>query len=347
MTRLVFTLVLAFQGIALGLKTKETDQDFHVDQEGSEDEVSKETIAVFTSFDANKDEKLDLAEFRNFQKTPQLTQLEFRNKVLAADPYREKGQFFLTQNDLQMLVNIGEVEGSKILETKEKRAETTKEWLDTRQYRHKSESAIKDAMVQHGDAMVEEIFDAFDSDKDGWLLHEEFNTIQKATEGDEGIYDPDQFHELLEMVAPNREKDGLNLKILKGMYLNKNDADEFQTELPGDYSKLLKEGKINGKALPGEEKPEEPTANSFIEDQSYMEQSASAQVTEKSTVEVEQPLEPQESLLETAVEQAANLPSALESVPEIAADMPNIVAESVASLPEKKGWFESLTKSLF
>merc|ERR1719238_874304 len=108
-------------------------------------------------------------------------------------------------------------------------------------------------MVEHGESMVKEIFDTYDSDKDGWLANDEFNRIQEATEGAAGVYNPGQFNQLLDMVDPHREKEGLSMNILQGMYLNPQDSDEFRTELPGDYYALLTQGQIKGSAMPGSE----------------------------------------------------------------------------------------------
>ncbi|CAE8640431.1 unnamed protein product, partial [Polarella glacialis] len=70
------------------------------------------------------------------------------------------------------------------------------------------------------EAMIVEIFQKFDLDKDGVLDLEEFNTLQVTTEGPEAVYDLDQLKQLLEAVDsdhPEPEK-GMPFAVYRRLY---------------------------------------------------------------------------------------------------------------------------------
>lgn len=257
MTRFALSVIVAltFGSFACGLKVKNDNIMLHSDVEGSEDDIAPETREIFANFDKNGDKKLDLAEYNTFRKKEgdeeETTAWEFRELALKADPDNEHphGPLALTIDDYQMLVNTDTLIGSRIIPSQESIQNDRKEWLNARQWRHNGFSdQIKNAIVENGDAMVQEIFDAHDTDKDGVLHLSEFNKLQEVTEGTAGIYNAEQFADFLSQADPNGEQDALSFDILKSMYLDSDYSAEFQTELPGDYERLLKAGVIAGTA---------------------------------------------------------------------------------------------------
>lgn len=257
MIRLVCALALV--GAACSLKVKKDFApevlDIHPDEEGGESDVSKETAGIFAQYDKDRDLKLDVNEYRDYRKTEGheiegISEADFRELQAWADPDRETGPLYLSMNDYQMLVNADKLIGSKVVQSQEALKAERRDWLNARQWRHRDfDEKLKDAIAENGDKMVQEIFTAYDGDNDGWLQIKEFNALQEATEGKEGRYDLDQFRQLLDSADPEREQEGLSFNVLKGFYLDPSDSEEFQTELPGDYEKLARNGHIEATSV--------------------------------------------------------------------------------------------------
>jgi len=94
------------------------------------------------------------------------------------------------------------------------------------------------------EAMIVEIFQKFDLDKDGVLDLEEFNTLQVTTEGPEAVYDLDQLKQLLEAVDsdhPEPEK-GMPFAVYRRLYAEGRLRRAYNTDVQRDYEKIFGQG---------------------------------------------------------------------------------------------------------
>lgn len=104
------------------------------------------------------------------------------------------------------------------------------------------------------EAMIVEIFDKFDSDKDGILDLDEFNTLQTATEGEEAVYTQDQLKQLLLAVNPDMEapEEGMPFADYRNLYVKRRLRDAYITDVTRDHMKIFGPGGGNAAAKAAE-----------------------------------------------------------------------------------------------
>jgi hypothetical protein len=96
--------------------------------------------------------------------------------------------------------------------------------------------------------MMLEIFEKYDVDRDGILNLEEFNSLQKATEGADAVYNQDQLTDLLkavnsEIVAPEK---GMPFSDYRRLYVEGRLKRAYGTDVTRDHVKVFGAG--GGKA---------------------------------------------------------------------------------------------------
>eukprot|EP00933_Yihiella_yeosuensis_P045575 TRINITY_DN4097_c3_g1_i1.p1 TRINITY_DN4097_c3_g1~~TRINITY_DN4097_c3_g1_i1.p1 ORF type:complete len:295 (-),score=80.32 TRINITY_DN4097_c3_g1_i1:154-1038(-) len=89
--------------------------------------------------------------------------------------------------------------------------------------------------------MIAQIFEQFDLDKDGTLNLEEFNALQKKTEGDDATYDSDQLVELLRAVSPGMAspEKGMPFAEYRSLYAEGKLRRAYNTNVQKDYEKIF------------------------------------------------------------------------------------------------------------
>lgn len=104
-------------------------------------------------------------------------------------------------------------------------------------------------VLQNKEEVVDEIFKAYDHDRDDSLSLEEFNELQADTDGPDSVNTAEEFNELLEQVGEKNKHRGLNWLTFHKLYLDPWMSEKFETILPVDYHALLEAGKIKGESL--------------------------------------------------------------------------------------------------
>lgn len=104
--------------------------------------------------------------------------------------------------------------------------------------------------------MVVEIFEKFDTDKDGILNLKEFNELQVSTEGGEAMYNSDQLKQLLIAVNPDVKapEKGMPFSDYRRLYLEGGLRRAYSTDLRKDYKKIF--GEDHKPAVPAVEAAE-------------------------------------------------------------------------------------------
>merc|ERR1719331_3189821 len=99
--------------------------------------------------------------------------------------------------------------------------------------------------------MVREIFRKYDANRDGMLELNEFNALQKDTEGEAAMHTREQFLALIQEADPGRKQEGIRFKLFHDLYLEPDVSAKFETVLPADYQRLVDLKRIKGEAVPG------------------------------------------------------------------------------------------------
>jgi len=94
---------------------------------------------------------------------------------------------------------------------------------------------------QEEEQMVVEIFEKFDTDRDGVLNLKEFNELQMTTEGAEALYNADQLKSLLLAVNPDMGEPELGMPFAdyRRLYLQGSLRRAYSTDLRKDYTKIF------------------------------------------------------------------------------------------------------------
>lgn len=97
-------------------------------------------------------------------------------------------------------------------------------------------------------AMMFEIFSTFDVDEDGILNLDEFNALQRKTEGDDAEYKQDQLEQLLLTVDPDLEhpEKGMPFATFRRLYVERRLRNAYNTDVSRDHVKIF--GPDGGKA---------------------------------------------------------------------------------------------------
>jgi hypothetical protein len=92
--------------------------------------------------------------------------------------------------------------------------------------------------------MVKDVFKKFDMDEDGRLNLEEFNNLQKATEGDSAVYNQEQMEELLKAVDSKIADPGKGFRQLdvRNLYLDPEKIRAYRTDLQKDHITIFGPG---------------------------------------------------------------------------------------------------------
>mmetsp|Transcript_97351 Transcript_97351/g.208886 ORF Transcript_97351/g.208886 Transcript_97351/m.208886 type:complete len:261 (-) Transcript_97351:58-840(-) len=97
---------------------------------------------------------------------------------------------------------------------------------------------------QQEEAMMIEIFQKYDADKDGILKLEEFNTLQTATEGADAVYNLEQLQSLLVSVNPDIEQPerGMPFADFRRLYVDRRLRQTYSTDVMRDHLKIFGPG---------------------------------------------------------------------------------------------------------
>lgn len=92
--------------------------------------------------------------------------------------------------------------------------------------------------------MMIEIFTKYDVDGDGILNIDEFNALQKATEGEDAVYSTDQLKDLLYSVNSGlQDADrGMPFKEYRRLYVSRNLKSTYDTDVNRDHIKIFGPG---------------------------------------------------------------------------------------------------------
>jgi hypothetical protein len=96
--------------------------------------------------------------------------------------------------------------------------------------------------------MMLEIFEKYDEDRDGILKLDEFNTLQRATEGDDAVYNQDQLTDLLRSVNRDIQEPerGMPFVDYRRLYAESRLKKAYGTDVTRDHVKIF--GVAGGKA---------------------------------------------------------------------------------------------------
>jgi len=103
-------------------------------------------------------------------------------------------------------------------------------------------------VLENKEAVVNEIFSAYDHDQDNTLDLVEFNELQADTDGPDSVNTMEEFQELLAQVGSG-SKEKLHFVTFHNLYLDPWLSERFETILPVDYHSLLEAGKVTGEAM--------------------------------------------------------------------------------------------------
>lgn len=89
--------------------------------------------------------------------------------------------------------------------------------------------------------MMMEIFEKYDEDRDGILNLDEFNVLQKATEGDDAVYNKDQLTDLLRSVNPGikEPEKGMPFVDYRRLYAEGRLKKAYGTDVMRDHVKVF------------------------------------------------------------------------------------------------------------
>mmetsp|Transcript_107066 Transcript_107066/g.301285 ORF Transcript_107066/g.301285 Transcript_107066/m.301285 type:complete len:303 (-) Transcript_107066:230-1138(-) len=106
------------------------------------------------------------------------------------------------------------------------------------------ESLADEEPSEEDERMMKEIFDKFDLDKDGTLSLDEFNALQRASEGDDAVYNLDQLVELLRNVNSDIEapEKGMPFVEYRRLYVQKRLRQAYGTDVVKDHVKIFGPG---------------------------------------------------------------------------------------------------------
>jgi len=103
-------------------------------------------------------------------------------------------------------------------------------------------------VLENKEAVVNEIFSAYDHDQDNTLDLGEFNELQADTDGPDSVNTMEEFQELLSQVGSG-SKEKLHFVTFHNLYLDPWLSERFETILPVDYHSLIEAGKVTGEAM--------------------------------------------------------------------------------------------------
>lgn len=94
------------------------------------------------------------------------------------------------------------------------------------------------------EAMISEIFNKFDVDGDKVLNIDEFNTLQRATEGEDAVYNSDQLKDLLLAVNPDLKNPeaGMPFADYRRLYVEGRLKRAYSTDVARDHVKIFGPG---------------------------------------------------------------------------------------------------------
>ncbi|CAK0878897.1 unnamed protein product, partial [Prorocentrum cordatum] len=106
------------------------------------------------------------------------------------------------------------------------------------------------AMRELEDELIAEIFTKFDTDKDGVLSLDEFNSLQRTTEGPDAEFTSEQLASLLlaispELLEPGR---GMPFKEFYRLYSDQKLAEQYGTDVVRDHGKIFGSDTVPGSA---------------------------------------------------------------------------------------------------
>lgn len=106
------------------------------------------------------------------------------------------------------------------------------------------DSAVEEKPSELDEQMMLEIFAKFDADSDGILNLDEFNALQKATEGNEAVYNADQLKDLLLTVNGDLKSPELGMPFseYRRLYVSRKLKSTYNTDVNRDHVKIFGPG---------------------------------------------------------------------------------------------------------
>merc|ERR1740121_874408 len=97
------------------------------------------------------------------------------------------------------------------------------------------------AMRELEDELIAEIFTKFDTDKDGVLSLDEFNSLQCATEGPDAAFTSEQLTSLLLAITPELQEPGRGMPFEEfyRLYSDEELAEQYGTDVVRDHGKIF------------------------------------------------------------------------------------------------------------